>query len=439
MKKTSWLLLPVLPLLLLFAFPHEPSDQNGYLGDAIQHLSETSEKEPLSFSPVLSWDKDVEAVVYEIEFFGDYPQNLNPLQPSPAAIFRSREIYTNQYNPPLERFAANQLGKAPLYWRIRSLDINGQPIAPFSELAILYTSASMPRMDAPIALQPKGAAPLLYPVYDWVRPYDAARFELQLFQTNPEKHPDAEPIDTIFSDTAEIYDQTPRYGNHAFFWRVRALDAAGNQLGNWSRPARFKTSPKDNWEVAVFGDSISHGGGHISFSPSDPEFSWLSYLEFPAINLSFSGDTTENMLQRFDQDVLPFHPQYLLIFNGSNSLRGGVPAESVITDFVELKERCLANGIKPIFLTLPPINPINIQRAFDEPTVDDWQVQFLLVNNYLRTQVHIDTAAAFQQNTLLPTKYALDGLHEDVQGKKLIAAAVNAGWAKAKAAADARY
>ena len=424
----------ILGLLLLF--PSSPADEDGKMAPAPSGLTETTEKEPLSFSPVIAWNKDVDAVVYELEFFRQYPAELDPSEISDAAVFRTREVYTNEYNPPLESFAADKLGKAPLYWRVRSIDIDGDPSTPFSELAILYTSADKPRMNGPVPIkQADNAPPLLYPVYDWVKPYNAVSYEIEIFQQNPEKHPEAQPIDLLKSDIAELYDPTPRYGTHSIFWRVRALDANGLQLGDWSQPVRFKTSPEDHWEVAVFGDSISHGGGHISFSPADTEFSWLSYLNFPTINLSQSGDTTENMLQRFDSDVLPFHPHYLIIFDGTNSLRGGVPAESVIADFVELKERCLANGIKPIFLTLPPINPDNIQRAFDEPTAEDWQNQFKMVNDYLRTQVHIDTAAAFKYS-ILPTEYALDGLHEDVSGKRLIAKVVNENWAAAKAAAD---
>ena len=235
---------------------------------------------------------------------------------------------------------------------------------------------------------------------------------------------------------SEIYDQKPRIGSGFFYWRVHSLDEAGEPASDWSPVLKFRNDPQDNWEIAVFGDSISHGGGHISYGPADHEFSWLSYLDFPAINLSMSGDTSVTMLERFEADVLPFHPRYLLILNGTNSLRAGVSAAEVIADLEELKARCLANGIRPIFLTLPPINPENIARAFDEPTVDDWQTQFSLVNAFLRTEVHIDVAAAFSTHPLLPTELALDGLHEDVIGKQLIAQTVNRAWPETKQQAD---
>ena len=84
---------------------------------------------------------------------------------------------------------------------------------------------------------------------------------------------------------------------------------------------------------------------------------------------------------------------------GSNSLRAGVSAEDVISDMKAVKAKCLANGILPVFLTLPPINPVNIQKAFDEPTADNWQDLFAEVNAYIRTQVHIDDAAGMQYDS----------------------------------------
>ena len=35
-------------------------------------------------------------------------------------------------------------------------------------------------------------------------------------------------------------------------------------------------------------------GGHLSFSPVDYAYSYGHYLNFPVINLSQSGDTSEN-------------------------------------------------------------------------------------------------------------------------------------------------
>ena len=88
---------------------------------------------------------------------------------------------------------------------------------------------------------------------------------------------------------------------------------------------------------------------------------------------------------------------------------------------------CRENGITPVLLTLAPINPENIRKAFDEPTDRDWQESFRKVNAYIRTQPHIDVAAPFEaMGPELPTEMALDGLHGDVAMKQIMGQVINA-------------
>ena len=407
------------------------------VGEGLTGLRETTEDAPAAFAPLLSWDKDTQAVVYEIEFYSA------PDKKAEHRIYTTRAVYTNHYNAPLREIAGAYLGKQPLYWRVRSIGFDGQAVSKWSKLATLYTSEDEKDFDRPVAFSEYGkgnGSTLLYPVYDWVGIAGAAGYTLELYAGTPAvaaagKLP---PVATMQSAVTEIYDGAPRIGT--FSWRVRAVDASGAYLGEWSDFYEVRAEPSDGWTVAVLGDSISHGGGHYSYSPADFEFSWLSYLDFPAINLSSSGDLSSMTRERFERDVLPFHPHYLMIFTGTNSLRAGVDPGDVIRDLEEMKVLALAHGIRPIFLTLPPINPRNIQHVFDEPTTPDWQQRFDRVNDYIREQACIDAAAAFVcPDGVLPTELALDGLHPDVDGKKLIGERVNEEWSRATADAEAQY
>lgn len=225
----------------------------------------------------------------------------------------------------------------------------------------------------------------------------AASYEVEVTTQPPENPTGTDPslfrLWSAKTELSDLYDARPRTGT--YYWRVRGIDAKGNPVGEWSEAQKRTTDPDAGWVVGVFGDSISHGGGRMSYSPNDLEYSYEHYLDFPVINLSQSGDTSESMLERFDRDVLPFHVKYLLIMGGSNSLRGGVPAEDVIEDLKAIQQKCSDNGITSILMTLPPINPASIKKTFDEPTVDDWQTPFAKVNAFIRTQPHIDIAAAF--------------------------------------------
>ena len=409
---------------------------------APQILTQTSADTPVSLAPLLSWMLEADAISYEIEFFSDAMTNLNPQEVDKRAIFRTREVYTNEINLPLDTIRIDLPASQPLWWRVRALGVDGEPISPFSLLAPLYTNPDLPRMNAPL-LRPipksgKGSA-LLYPVYSWVRLCGAVGFEVALYDANPEEQPDLAPIALEPSPIAELYDANPRMGDVTYYWRVRSFDRKGAPLGTWSETASFRTEAR-HWDIAVLGDSISHGGGRLSYGPENLEYSWLSYLDFAAINLSQSGNITRDMVERFERDVLPFSPTYLLIMGGTNDLRSDeFTLEEAIANMEALKDKCREYGIKPIFLTLPPIHPANIERAFDEPTIPDWQERFAAFNDYLRQQPHIDTAAAFAPyatNGELPEWLGLDGLHEDVIGKQLIAARINAKWEEARTIAD---
>ena len=131
------------------------------------------------------------------------------------------------------------------------------------------------------------------------------------------------------------------------------------------------------------------------------------------------------MRERFDRDVRPFHLKYILILGGTNSLRAGVPAEDVIADLRDMGKKAREIGIRPIYLTLPPINPDNIETAFQEPTNPNWKTSFDAVNSYLRTQDHIDIAAVFDDSETLPTELALDGIHGDWVMKEKMAQVIN--------------
>ncbi len=197
-------------------------------------------------------------------------------------------------------------------------------------------------------------------------------------------------------------------------------------MGEWSLPQKVCLDPDEGIQVGVYGDSISHGGGHMSFSPSDTAYSYSSYIRVPVVNLSESGDTSKMMVDRFQKDVLPFHLKTLLIMGGTNSLRDGVSPDDVIADLKEMQDLCRANGITPVLMTLAPINPANIRRAFDEDSDPHWQEAFAKVNGYIRSQPHIDVAAPFEaMGPELPTEMALDGLHGDVAMKTIMGKIIN--------------
>ncbi len=373
----------------------------------------------------LTWPQNLNAVRSEVEIFKKIPKDLRADTPIANAIYRNTHVYTNSLMLDMRQWQAEK----PLFYRVRAYDLDGHPIGPYSQPADVESALFKTERNAPIPHDPYGkgyGSVLLYPVYAYTGNPNAARYEIEVTSKYPENlhgfSPSVHRIYAAKTELTDLYDDAPRTGT--YYWRVRGMDSAGKPVGEWSLPQEIK-NPVKHWKVAVYGDSISHGGGHLSFGPADLAYSYESYLDFPSINLSQSGDTSEAMVKRFEKDVLPFSPEYLLILGGTNSLRAGVPAADVIFDLKEIQRKCREHGITPILMTLPPINPENIQKAFDEPTYEGWKASFDEVNAFIRGEVHIDTAAPFEEMEELPTWLALDGIHGDWNMKRMMAEVIN--------------
>ena len=385
--------------------------------------------------PFLQWKAVPGAVYYEIEFLSSLSENPNNIQPSHYQISSSREVFTNGYSADLRQYPGNHL-----YWRVRAINFSGNPMGVFSDEAELFIDHTRPQILKPISNTGYKAAKVpmpLYPVYSWIPIAGAVNYEVELTTHPPENPNGIQPSKyqirhQIVHGGSDYYDEEPLITPGTYYWRVRGLDVSDKPVGVYSDAEEFIVDLSLGNYAATFGDSISHGGGAISYSPADVEYSFQTYLSFPTMNLAKSGDTSETMLNRFNQDVLPYHPKFLIIMGGSNSLRGGIPATQVIKELAGIRDQCLANGIRPIFLTLPPINPNCINLAFNEETASDWQKQFSDVNVFLRQQrYYIDLEPYFMdENHELPPHYATDGLHLDIEGKKLMALIINSNWAR---------
>lgn len=391
-----------------------------------------SQQQQTSIKPMLTWTKVEGAVAYELELLTKPPDNPDNPGSYPNCFFSTNKIYVTGFNADLSMYFKDK----SFYWRVRGLDIDGKPIHLFSDAEKVYIDRQQNVIQKPIPtsiFNQSNGATLLYPVYAWIPVNGAEKYEVEILDDLPENPngtlPSIHRIDSAVAIGFDYYDEKPRIADKPFYWRVRGLDQNGKPVGVYSDAQHFSMNPNTHVTVATFGDSITHGGGSVSYSPADWEYSYQYYLDFPTINLGKSGDTSTTMVERFDRDVLPFQPQYLIILAGTNSLRGGVTAENVIADLKMLKEKCLVNNIRPVFLTLPPINPNNIKKVFNESTAPDWQEQLRVVNDFILTQVHVDVAREMKYtNGILPSKLAVDGLHLDIEGKKKIAAAVNGNW-----------
>ena len=251
----------------------------------------------------------------------------------------------------------------------------------------------------------------------WPEQLDAVRYELEVLDGIPLNLDSAREAAGALYRNSRIYSAQAllpmeklrkKQTTGVLYYRVRAFDLDGRPLGNYSQAVAVQSSlQKVERNAPVPRSRMQDTNG--------------SLLLYPVYAYTGNPGAT----QWFDRDVRPFHLKYLLIMGGTNSLRAGVSAEEVIRDLEEIGQKAEALGIHPIYLTLPPLNPANIQKAFDEPTADNWRQSFAQVNAYIRSRDHIDVAAPFETGEDLPTELSLDGIHGDWNMKQIMAQVIN--------------
>lgn len=385
-----------------------------------QFTTHYTRSHPATCTSTLRWKPILGTVYY----------NVTVTLPNGTALPAER-TYVAGYNLGLPRDT-----RGDVKVRIQSFNLEEQPISAPSAVETVYVDPDHKQAlyPEPISKFNSGnGTTLLYPVYNWVPLHGIHNYQVEVLNTNkvsPFREAEEDQLLERGKSTGfDWYDDESHTAPYTMYWRVRAMDDKGNPVGQFCPPQPMRCNPEDNWQVATLGDSISHGGGDLSYSPSDFSYSYQYYLPFDSVNLAESGDTSEATLARFDRDVVPFHPTYLIIMTGSNSLRGWTSGESVISDLQGIKEKCQDNGIIPIFMTLPPVNPANIKKAFDEPTAEGWKEELAKVNQWIRSLPwYIDLGTQFDETRDLPTRYALDGLHLNFRGKRLMAAAITSQW-----------
>ena len=143
MKKFLYLFILIILTLYLHTYnsSNNPSfEQNEPVppsNSKIVALSHFSAEIPASSAPLLEWNKDLNAVYYELELFDTVPENLSNDDLSSDHLYYTASIYTNAYQIDLKDIAPEYLNKKPLYWRVRSMDIDGNPISSFSKLELI--------------------------------------------------------------------------------------------------------------------------------------------------------------------------------------------------------------------------------------------------------------------------------------------------------------
>jgi lysophospholipase L1-like esterase len=191
--------------------------------------------------------------------------------------------------------------------------------------------------------------------------------------------------------------------------------------------AELKSAAAHN-RVVFFGDSITDIWKLENYFPGKPY-----------VNRGISGQTTPQMLVRFQQDVIDLHPKVVLILAGTNDIAGNtgpMRTEDIEADLASMAELAEAHGIAVVLASVLPVHnytPTSLDFFAQRPMarileVNRWVKDYCAKNGI----VYLDYfSAVVDEKGLLKKDLAQDGLHPNDAGFKIMAPLAEAAIAKA--------
>ena len=211
-------------------------------------------------------------------------------------------------------------------------------------------------------------------------------------------------------------------------------DRTGRRLDTFAVPSLNSN------RVVALGDSITLG----SESYATGEWhrgSWarlaagMSGQRFRLVrNAGIAGNTSAQMLARFDADVTPYTPSVVLVMAGTNdvsmavSAGGATPDATVIATYranlTAIAAKCHAIGATPIFLTIPPSDTTN--RLALTAQLNQWLSEWCRTGRYTLIDAH---SALVNPSTGKYADAAGDGTHPTQAGHVHLAGVASAALA----------
>lgn len=109
-------------------------------------------------------------------------------------------------------------------------------------------------------------------------------------------------------------------------------------------------------KIIAFGDSLTVG--YLSPFEATPYAGFLQPLLDPQTEIyvaGVSGETTADMLRRFDRQVIKNRPDDVIILGGTNDLGWGLSIDPIVANLTRMYQTAQKAGIFPIACAIPSL------------------------------------------------------------------------------------
>jgi len=165
--------------------------------------------------------------------------------------------------------------------------------------------------------------------------------------------------------------------------------------------------------VVFLGDSITSFWDLTKYFPGRPY-----------VNRGIAGQTTSQMLLRFEQDVVSLQPETVVILAGTNDIARHMGEPEIEANYRALAELSSANRIKVVFASLLPVHNYTFDSALTfRPmrkitALNTWLKQYCELNRL----TYLDYFSAMvDERGLLKKDFSPDGVHPNAEGYRVMA------------------
>ena len=200
------------------------------------------------------------------------------------------------------------------------------------------------------------------------------------------------------------------------------------QLGRYASENAALPLPVPGQPRVVFlGDSITDGWGR---KPGT-----IFFPGKPYVNRGISGQTTPQMLVRFEQDVVRLHPAVVVILAGTNDVAGNTGPETpemIEDNFRAMTDVARRNGIRVVLASITPAARYpwrpGVESVAEIRELNGWLRQFCAEQRL----VYLDYYSAMSDGTgAMKPGLSSDGVHPTEAGYAVMAPLAEAAIAQA--------
>ncbi|HWZ52812.1 MAG TPA: SGNH/GDSL hydrolase family protein [Granulicella sp.] len=214
-----------------------------------------------------------------------------------------------------------------------------------------------------------------------------------------------------------------------------AIAAMQAKLDDWAQLNRYRADnaalpapAAGEQRVVFYGDSITDGWGR---QPGTGTF----FPDKPYANRGISGQTTPQMLVRFQQDVVHLHPALVVILAGTNDVAGNTgPSTPEMTEdnFAAMAAIARQNDIKVILASITPayVYPWkpSVQPVATIREINQWLKDYCAREHF--TYLDYYSAMVDDKGGMKPG-LSFDGVHPTAQGYAIMGPLAEAAIAQA--------